>query len=127
MIVIDSSAVFAVVLNEPEAARFGRIMLANPCVIGAPTRVEVHLVARSRGPDVVADVTRFFDDVAITVIPFDARMEAIAREAFDRYRTGRRRLNYGDCLSYAVAKALDAPLLYKGLDFEATDVTHAAR
>ncbi len=97
-------------------------------MIGAPTRVELHLVARGRlGPTGVAKVERILKAVAIAVIPFDARMEAIAREAFDRYGSGRRRLNYGDCLSYAVAKALDAPLLYKGLDFEATDVTHAAR
>jgi ribonuclease VapC len=125
LIVIDSSAVFAVILNEPEAQRFPGIMLSNQCLMGAPTRVEVHLVATSRGPGVSRDVDALFELVDLDIVPFDARMAEIARDAFDRYGPGRRGLNSGDCLSYAVARAIDAPLLFKGLDFAGTDVASA--
>ncbi len=66
-------------------------------------------------------------DYKLMFVPFDERMIRIAQEAFLRYGKGRHpaKLNFGDCMSYALAKALDVPLLYKGEDFAATDIESA--
>ena len=74
-----------------------------------------------------ADIERLLNDVSIEVAPVTVQHAEVAIEAFRRYGRGRHRagLNIGDCFSYALAKATDQPLLFKGDDFRHTDITPA--
>lgn len=129
MIAIDSSAIIAILLIEREAADFRRAIVAGGAVVGAPTLVETRLVLESRMPAHAERTLRaFLRDNGITITPFDAFMAEVAQDAFARYGKGRghpAQLNFGDCLSYAVAKTLALPLLFKGHDFGHTDVAPA--
>ncbi|MBZ0228407.1 MAG: type II toxin-antitoxin system VapC family toxin [Bauldia sp.] len=128
MIAIDSSAIVAIALDEPEARAFAEMIGSERCVIGWPTAFESHMVL-SRIPqrrglhvlDMVLEAPR------LRIIAFDRRVFESARLAFDRFGKGRHRakLNFGDCIAYAVAKLYDVPLLYKGDDFSRTDITPA--
>jgi ribonuclease VapC len=97
-------------------------------VIGWPTVFECHQVLASirerRGLDVL---DKILSAPQIEVAPFDGRAFRHAAAAFDRYGRGRHpaKLNFGDCMAYAVARVHDAPLLYKGNDFAMTDVKSA--
>lgn len=107
---------------------FGTIIGSESCVIGWPTVFECHLVLsgipRRYGLNVIEKV---LTAPRIRMAAFDDRMFAEARDAFDRFGRGRHpaKLNFGDCMAYAVARAHDAPLLYKGGDFAMTDIKPA--
>ena len=129
MIAIDTSAIVAIALLEPEALAFGEAIAGTPCIIGWPTVLECHMVlsgvSRRRGLDTL---DKALSSPRLTKIAFDDALYDVARKAFDRYGKGRghrARLNFGDCLAYAVAKANDVPLLYKGADFGRTDIRPA--
>ena len=128
MIALDTSAVAAIALDEPEALAFAEIIGSERCLIGWPTVLESHLVLqaipRRRGLDVIASLLKA---PRLRVVAFNERIFEAARLAFDHYGKGRHRagLNYGDCMAYAVAKAHDVPLLYKGGDFALTDIRPA--
>jgi ribonuclease VapC len=98
------------------------------CVISWPTVFECHQVlarvSRRRGLDVLDKV---LEAPRMRVLSFDKRAFVGAREAFDRFGRGRHpaRLNFGDCMAYAIAKVHDVPLLYKGDDFSRTDIRAA--
>jgi ribonuclease VapC len=128
LIVLDTSALIAIIRDEEEAGPFLRLVLDRKAILGAPTALEFHMVMRSLpAPNAASFADGLLASPAITVVDFSAGMMAFARDAFDRFGKGRHRarLNYGDCLAYAVAKAYDAPLLFKGDDFLHTDVTPA--
>lgn len=128
MIAVDSSALLAIVLKEAERGEFAKIISANHCVIGTPTLLESHIAMRRRvGAEGIEFLDKFLARRHVTVIAFDADLLPIARLAFDRYGRGRHPagLNFGDCVAYAVAKAKDVPLLYKGNDFGLTDIRPA--
>jgi len=75
-----------------------------------------------------SEVEEFLASGSFRIVPFDAEQSAIARAAYRRYGQGSdhpARLNFGDCFSYALAKQLGAPLLFKGTDFAQTDVSVA--
>lgn len=126
--ILDSSAVLAILRSEPEAPEFARLIEESADVsISAATLVEASLVV---GPDSQALLDEFLLSARATVIPFDGAQAAVAREAAIRF--GRRsgspaKLNFGDCFSYALAKVSGRPLLCKGNDFVHTDVTLASR
>ncbi|HMN70233.1 MAG TPA: type II toxin-antitoxin system VapC family toxin [Rhodoblastus sp.] len=128
MIVVDSSAIVAIALDEPESEPFSRIISINRCLLAAPTALESHLVLSGRAP---ASAAKFMDVFlareAVNLVPFDGDLLEIARHAFDRFGRGRHAaaLNFGDCFAYALAKAHNAPLLYKGGDFALTDIRAA--
>lgn len=129
MIVIDTSALIAILKNEPEKASFVRIIgEANARFVCAVSVLEAAMVFTGRGP---AEAGRGLDDVLdimkIENVPFDAELAAHARDAFMRFGKGRHSagLNMGDCASYALAKANGLPLLFKGDDFSQTDITSA--
>lgn len=130
MIVVDTSALIAIMGREPEAEIFRQILsLSDATRISAATLVETTQVA-SRWGDKVAStgVDDLLAALQIEVTPFDAAQSAAARQAFLKYGKGRghpAQLNQMDCISYALAKTLDAPLLFKGNDFSHTDVKHA--
>jgi ribonuclease VapC len=130
MIVVDSSALLAVLLGEPEREAFKNIIAtADRCVISAVNAHETATVLRIRhGRDAVDRFWQMLADNEIEIFPFDASQVRAAAAAFDRYGKGidpTARLNLSDCAAYALAKTLDAPLLFKGEDFAATDIKPA--
>ena len=133
MIAVDSSAVVAIYAGEPDAAALSRAIVndAQP-VISAATLVETIIVLRTlttprdRFPDEWLD--QFLSEGKFRIEPVTEEIAAIARTAHLRYGKGMghpAQLNFGDCFSYALAKALGAPLLYKGGDFARTDIGSA--
>jgi len=130
LIAIDTSALVAILFLEPEAETFQRIVFdSNGIVLGAPTAFELALVLeRRRGSLMRAAGQSLIEEAGIEVVPFTADLTRAAVEAFLAFGKGRHpaALNYGDCMSYALAKALGCPLLFKGEDFAKTDVIRAA-
>lgn len=119
----------AIIEKEPEAARFiQRMQTAKRRLMAAPTKLELLMVAIGRKRELgkrLAELILMQNDVEI--IDWTNVHAVIAAEAFVRYGKGRHpaALNYGDCMAYAVAKSLDAPLLFKGDDFAQTDIWSA--
>jgi len=128
VIVVDSSALVAVLLEDDDAPRFASVLLAEPLAMSAFTLFEARTVLwRSRDPTLVEDLEDLVGETAIGVYPFDERASERAFAAYRTFGKGTHpaKLNLGDCASYALAKSLDAPLLYKGGDFAQTDVRSA--
>src|SRR3954451_337951 len=127
--VIDSSALIAILLGEPDRERFKRaISAADVRLVSPVTKLGTSLVAIARlGREGAAELDAVLRDLAATIVSFDDHQAEIARDAFDRYGKGRHRagLNFGDCAAYGLAIAEAEPLLFKGTDFGATDVTVA--
>jgi len=124
--VIDASAVIAILLAEEDAERYARAMgAASQPRMSAASYLEAAVVIDNRG-DVVArrEFDRFIRRAGIEVVAVDLEQAEIARQAYRDFGKGRHRagLNFGDCFSYALSKAIDEPLLYKGGDFALTDV-----
>jgi ribonuclease VapC len=129
-LILDSSAVIAVVRGEPNFERLEAAMrLADRISIGAPTAFEVEMVAIRRfGRRGSAPIHRFLQAWQVEVSAFDVRHWKVAVDAFTRYGKGRRhpaRLNFGDCMTYATAMVAGMPLLFTGEDFAKTDVAVA--
>ncbi len=127
--ILDSSAIVAVLRAEPEAPEFTEaITSAAKCRVSAVSYVEAAIVIDS-SKDAIA--SRRFDDFfrvsGIVVETVTPRQAEIARHAYRDFGKGRHKagLNFGDCFSYALAKELDEPLLFKGDDFRHTDVEPA--
>ena len=127
--VIDSSALVAIVRGEPESERFRRMMReAFPRLVAGPTAVEASVVMLSRfGEAGLTDLRGLLTETSVEVVPFTATHVDVAIDAFRRFGKGRHPagLNFGDCISYALAKATGEPLLFKGDDFSRTDVRRA--
>ncbi len=127
--VVDTSALVAILLREPDADRFDRLLAEAPLrLMSAVTRVELSFVIEGRKREAGrADIERFLNDVHIEIAAVTPQQAEIAIEAFRRFGRGRHRaaLNIGDCFSYALAKAIDQPLLFKGDDFIHTDIRPA--
>lgn len=127
--IIDSSALIAVLDQEPEAEAIARAMAAAPDRrLAAANLVETAIVMQERrGDEGARDLDLLLAKLKIEIVPFTARQADIARKAFRRYGRGRHqaRLNLGDCFAYALAKDSAAPLLFKGNDFAQTDVEAA--
>lgn len=129
--VIDSSALVAVLLAEPDASVLETAIFAAPVrVIGAPSFLETSMVLTARvglaGRDAL---NTFIGAVAADVAPFTFGQAQRAADAFQRYGKGRHpaSLNFGDCCSYALAAETGLPLLFKGSDFSRTDIAVALR
>jgi ribonuclease VapC len=129
LIVVDSSALIAIYLDEPEKASFALMIVSadGPC-IGAPIFLEASMIAETRNGEAgCRELDRIAANLGLRIVSFDATHIQAAREAFRRYGKGRHRagLNFGDCCAYALAKALEVPLLFKGNDFALTDLKRA--
>jgi ribonuclease VapC len=129
-VVIDSSALLAILFDEPERERFIRLIDGDPKrLLSAVSWLEASLVVLGRKREAgLADLDRFLDRAAIERVPVDLEQADLARAAFARFGKGRHAagLNLGDCFTYGLAKATGEPLLFKGSDFAATDVSAAA-
>ncbi len=124
--VIDSSAILAILQNEPERHAFNvAIAAADQRSLSAASLVELSIVIGTRyGADAQIDLDGFLNTAQIEIISVDRGQAELARWAFTQFGKGRHRaaLNFGDCFSYALAKWLDQPLLFKGDDFCHTDL-----
>jgi ribonuclease VapC len=130
VIVIDTSALIAVLQNEPDAETLKSVIEnADRRVVSAVSLLETGIVMRARhGQQAIQVLADMLEDAGIEVAPFDHVQASIAISAFDQYGKGLNplaRLNFGDCAAFALAKHLDAPLLFKGEDFAATDIQPA--
>jgi ribonuclease VapC len=126
--VVDTSAVIAILAGEPEGAACGRAIAdAAAVVMSTANYLELVMVALSRDLAGRAEVEGLILDARITLIAVSIEHAGMAITAFQRFGNGRHpaKLNYGDCFAYALAKQRREPLLYKGNDFSQTDVLNA--
>lgn len=128
MILCDTSALIAILKNEPDARRYREAIAGpqSPC-LPASCYLEAAMVA-SNLREGRRDLDQLIEVARIALIPLDEAIARIAADAFARYGRGTGHpaaLNFGDCISYATAKHLDCPLLFKGDDFRHTDVKAA--
>ncbi len=127
--IADSSAIVAVLLRESRQEELAvKLDGAEVVAVGAPTLFETGMVmVGAMGEHGRGLVSLFLESFEVEVIPFGELHWKLAVEAFSRYGKGRHRakLNFGDCMSYAVARIADEPLLYIGKDFALTDIESA--
>jgi ribonuclease VapC len=124
--VLDTSALLAILQDEPERRAFNvAIEAADSRLLSTASFVEASVVLEVRyGAEAVRELDAFIDRAGITLVPVDAEQARVARLAFSRYGKGRHRasLNFGDCFAYALALTRGESLLYKGDDFLHTDL-----
>jgi len=124
--VIDTSALLAIFLAEPERQRFLKLLTdAGTRLISAANVLETGIVLEAkRGEAAGREFDLFVVRTNLEVIAVDAEQVEIARSAWRKYGKGRHPagLNFGDCFAYALAKSVDEPLLAKGTDFTRTDI-----
>lgn len=121
--IVDTSAIMAILYGEPEEVSFLTILVNAPiCRMSAATYVETCVVADARNKS--SDLDRLLHKLSVRIEPFTEEQARIARQAYRDYGRGNHpaALNYGDCFAYALAKDMREPLLFKGTDFAATDV-----
>jgi len=131
LIVVDTSALVAVLTGEAEAEPFLRILVRDrPVLLSAVSLLETSMVLCGRNQDPAGawhELDALLFRLDVEVVPHDLSLSILAREAFERFGKGRHPagLNFGDCASYALARARGLPLLFKGEDFAKTDLVAA--
>ena len=125
--IVDTSAIVAILQDEPESPAFARLVTTAPVVrISAATYVELAVVVdSSRDPVLSGALDRLLVESRIVIEPLTASQALIARTAYQRFGRGSghaARLNLADCYSYALAREFGEPLLFKGNDFALTDI-----
>ena len=128
MIVVDSSAIVAVLLGESGSEELERKLVDSPCVMSAATRVELGIVIESRkGAEGGQLLEELLHRIEVRIAPVDSALAAEALVCWRRFGKGRHPagLNYGDTFSYALARRSGWPLLFVGDDFARTDVLAA--
>ena len=127
--IVDTSALVAVINGEEEALRFARLLHDLPVKMSAATLFEFGMVVdRYRNPALSAAADILIEQVEADIVPVDADLARAARDAYRRFGKGHHpaRLNFGDCFAYALAELTGEALLFKGEDFALTDVRAAA-
>jgi len=127
--VVDSSALLAVLLAEQDGERFADALVrAGDPLLSAATLLEVSIVIHDRLRDQgVSGLDTLIETVGLRTVAVDRPQALVARAAFVRFGKGRHPagLNFGDCFAYALASSTGRPLLFKGNDFSRTDVESA--
>jgi ribonuclease VapC len=130
-VVIETSAVLAILQAEPEAAAFAEAIERDPVrLVSAASVLEASIVIVARYGDAGArELDLFLLKAQADVVPVTAEHAALGRDAYVRFGKGRHPagLNFGDCFAYALARASGEPLLFKGEDFNRTDVAAVER
>jgi ribonuclease VapC len=128
--ILDTSALVAILYREPEASAFAELIHdADLCRISVATYVELSMVIDNQlGAEGMRQAEAFLRRAGILIEPVTVDQGELARQAFLDFGKGRHRasLNFGDCFSYALAKATGEPLLFKGNDFSQTDIKVAS-
>lgn len=124
--VIDTSALLAILEGEPEADEFSRLIeRADTRIMSAVTMLEAGIVIEARkGADGRRALDLLVQTADIDIVAFDGEQTALARQGYATFGKGRHpaALNFGDCAVYGLAKASAEPVLFKGNDFAQTDV-----
>jgi ribonuclease VapC len=124
--ILDTSAIVAIVLREPGFELvFQKLAAAKSIGVGAPTLAEAGIVLRARlGRDPIGILGRFLQKFEIVTVPFGEEHWRESVEAYGTFGRGQNTasLNFGDCMTYAVAKLAAEPLLFVGKDFSRTDL-----
>ena len=127
--IVDTSALVAILKNEPQQPVLLAALVADPHVkLSAATLFEFGMVMdKVRNPGMSAAVDRLLYQIEAEILPVTTETASACRDAYRRFGKGNHpaRLNFGDCFAYALAKELDEPLLFKGTDFAQTDVRSA--
>lgn len=127
--ILDSSAVLAILLGEPDAAYYEKaIAAALTCRMSAANVLEAAIVVESRGGLAAGhQLDVFLEKAEIELVPVTLQQVEAARWAWRRFGRGNHPagLNFGDCFAYALAEATGEPLLFKGKDFAQTDIEPA--
>jgi ribonuclease VapC len=131
-VIVDSSALIAVLRDEPEAEAFAQALDAAPrCLLSAANFLETAIVVdRSRSAIPGRRLDELIRELEIVIEPVTVEHVEIARQAYRDYGRGSgppAQLNFGDCFAYALARATGEPLLFKGDDFRQTDIEPAVR
>jgi ribonuclease VapC len=126
--VIDTSALVALLLDEAETTQFVSAIAAAPVrLLSAASYLETAIVITARlGPQARGEFDPLIQDLSIDIVPFTREQASFAAAGFDQYGRGRGHaagLNYGDCFTYGLAKLTGEPVLFKGNDFSRTDIT----
>jgi len=128
--VLDTSALLAILFLEPEADRFAALIAADPRrLLSAASMLETAIVVEARkGPSAGRELDLLIHRARIDVVAFDESHLELARDAWRRFGKGNHRanLNFGDCFAYALCKSSGEPLLFKGDNFAQTDVARVA-
>jgi ribonuclease VapC len=128
--IVDSSALAAIILKEPEALRLTTAIASSPVRrLPAPCLLEVSMLILGRlGEDGLRDLDLYLARSRMEITPFTETQAGLARDAFRRFGKGRHpaKLNFGDCMAYALAKEAGEELLFKGTDFSQTEIIAAA-
>lgn len=129
-IVVDTSAVIAILFGEPEEEAFGRLIEDSDTLMSTGSVIEaMRVVMVTRGVGMVPSVRAFLQDFGVRLVAPTEAQTHLAEEGMLRFGIGRAAppavLNFGDLFAYALARHVDAPLLFKGNDFTRTDVRAA--
>ena len=127
--IVDTSAVLAVLYREPDAERFEKAIASAPnCRMSVANALEASIVMEGRGGIAAGRaLDLFLEEAMIELAPVTIEHMEAARRAWRRFGKGNHpaALNFGDCLAYALADAAGEPLLFKGEDFARTDLEAA--
>ncbi len=127
--ILDTSPIIAILTEEPDSGVYiGAISRAPRCRISAGNFLELSIVLDGQfGTEVLHQCDALFRRIGVVIEPVSIGQILLARQAFHDFGKGRHPagLNFGDCFAYALAKATDEPLLFKGEDFKKTDVVSA--
>ena len=127
--IVDSSAVLAVLYREPDAERYERVIAESPnCRMSVANMLEASIVLEGRGGAAAGhELDVFLQSAAIELAPVTVEHTEAARRAWRRFGKGNHpaALNFGDCFAYALANVTGEPLLFKGEDFSQTDIEAA--
>jgi len=128
-VIVDSSALLAVLLREPDSQRYETAIATAPeCRMSAVNVLETTIVVEGRGGAAAGhELDNFLERAGIALAPVTTEQVQAARIAWRRFGKGNHpaRLNFGDCFAYALAKTTEEPLLFKGDDFSRTDIEAA--
>lgn len=130
LVILDSSALMAIILREPEADRFSDAMLGSHVSMSAANWMEAAMIVDSnRDPVLRLRFEELIDALHVKIVAVSPEIAVGARRAHQRYGRGHHagRLNYGDCFAYATSAVLGEPLLFKGRDFSQTDIEPALK
>jgi ribonuclease VapC len=126
--IVDASALMAILFREPEKDRFRELIARDPEPVMSPFNfIEAAVRADGLGRDMSEGFDSLFREMGIRIVASDERQARLAREAYQRFGKGNHpaKLNLGDCFAYALARSRGEPLLFKGGDFRETDVEAA--